>query len=124
MIAVYTGLLLASPVFAQSSAPVTSSVFVHPATEDTGGESAAINDNWKFITNPPAHPVAASEPSSSGGSHRGKRGRGMSGSGGSGGSGSSSGGSGDTGTASTGASSGLPSNMPPSPPTGSTGGAQ
>jgi hypothetical protein len=123
MIAAYTGILLASPVFAQSSAPVTSSVFVHPATEDTGGESAAINDNWKFITNPPAHPVAASEPPPSGGSHRGKRGRGMSGSGGSSGAGGA-GGSGDTGSASTGASSGLPSNMPPSPPTGSTGGAQ
>jgi hypothetical protein len=114
MIAACTGVLLAAPVFAQSSAPVTSSVFVHPAIEDTGGESAAINDNWKFITSPPAHPVAASEPSPSNGSRRGKRGRGMSGSGG----------SGDTGTASTGASSSLPSNMPLSPPTGSTGGAQ
>jgi hypothetical protein len=76
MIAACAASMLASPVFAQSSAPVTSSVFVHPATEDTGGQSAAINDNWKFITNPPAHPVAASEPASSSGAHQGRHGRG------------------------------------------------
>ena len=114
MIAAWTAFLLASPVFAQSSAPVTSSVFVHPATQDTGGESAAINDNWRFITSPPAQPLAASEPSPPNGSHRGKRGRGMGGSG-------SAGGTGDTGAASTATSNGLPSNMPLTPPPGSTG---
>jgi hypothetical protein len=77
MIAACAASMLALPAFAQSSAPVTSSVLVHPATEDAGGQSAAINDNWKFITNPPAHPVAASEPASSGGGRHGRHGRGM-----------------------------------------------
>ncbi len=85
MIAACAAPMLVLPAFAQSSAPVTSSVFVHPATEDTGGQSAAINDNWKFITNPPAHPVAASEPASSSDSHHGRHGRGGGGAGGGGG---------------------------------------
>jgi hypothetical protein len=111
---------LASPVFAQSSAPVTSSVFTHQATDDTGGESGAINDNWKFITNPPARPVAASEPAPSNGARHGKRGRGMAGSGG----------MADTGAASAGTSTSPPSNMPlapampVNPPVGPTGNAQ
>jgi hypothetical protein len=118
MIAAGAVFLLAAPAFAQSSAPVTSSVFVHPATADTGGESGAINDNWRFITNPPAHAVAASEAAPSSGSHHGKHGgRGMSGAGGSGG-------AGDAGSASTGTSASLPSNMPLAPPMGTTGAAQ
>jgi hypothetical protein len=65
-------LLLCAPVvFAQASAPVTSSVFTHSVTDDSGNQAGAINDNWKFITSPPAHPVAASDPAQDHGSRRG-----------------------------------------------------
>ncbi|WGY70267.1 hypothetical protein KEC55_24790 [Burkholderia cepacia] len=58
--------------FAQASAPVTSSVFVHPPY-DTG--NSAINENFQYITHPPMRPVAASEPAVVRGAHRGRRGQ-------------------------------------------------
>lgn len=58
--------------FAQASSPVTSSVFVHRSF-DTG--NSAVNQNFQYITHPPVHPVAASEPAVARGSHAGRRGR-------------------------------------------------
>ncbi|WP_175845634.1 hypothetical protein [Burkholderia arboris] len=58
--------------FAQASAPVTSSVFVHQPYE-TG--NSAINENFQYIAHPPIRPVAASAPTVSHGAHRGRRGQ-------------------------------------------------
>lgn len=58
--------------FAQASAPVVSSVFVHPQY-DTG--NSAINENFQYIAHPPMRPIAASEPAVVRGSHRGRRGQ-------------------------------------------------
>jgi len=58
--------------FAQASAPVSSSVFVH-RTFDTG--NSAINENFQYIAHPPARPVAASAPTAPRASHRGRRGQ-------------------------------------------------
>ncbi|MEN2468917.1 hypothetical protein [Burkholderia sp. GS2Y] len=58
--------------FAQASAPVVSSVFVHPQY-DTG--NSAINENFQYIAHPPMRPIAASEPAVVHGSHRGRRGQ-------------------------------------------------
>ncbi|WP_129516503.1 hypothetical protein [Burkholderia stabilis] len=58
--------------FAQASAPVVSSVFVHPQY-DTG--NSAINENFQYIAHPPMRPIAASEPAVVHGTHRGRRGQ-------------------------------------------------
>ncbi|ALX14212.1 hypothetical protein P350_21825 [Burkholderia cepacia JBK9] len=58
--------------FAQASAAVTSSVFVHQPY-DTG--NSAIDDNFRYISHPPIRPVAASEPTVAHGAHRGRRGQ-------------------------------------------------
>ncbi|WP_413193467.1 hypothetical protein [Pararobbsia alpina] len=129
--------------FAQASQPVESSVFTHRAAVDDGPESGAINDNWKFITSPPAKPVAASAPPA-GDSPRHGRGGGR-GSGGRGMRGTSSASSDGSNGATTGANNGtnaganngtnagpspgpngMPGNPPPDapngPPPGATGG--
>ncbi|WP_175997726.1 hypothetical protein [Burkholderia stabilis] len=68
-----TALMTTLPAaFAQASAPVTSSVFVHPPY-DTG--NSAINENFQYIAHPPIRPVAASAPTAVHGSHRGRRGQ-------------------------------------------------
>ena len=72
--------------FAQASQPVESSVFTHRVQVDDGPQSGAINDNWKYITNPPAAPVAASTPAAGDGQRHG-RGGGRGGGGGGGGGG-------------------------------------
>ncbi|HTJ94325.1 MAG TPA: hypothetical protein VL424_14620, partial [Pararobbsia sp.] len=64
----------ASLALAQASEPVTSSVFTHRIQIDDGPESNTINNNWSFITNPPAKPVAASEPDISTGQRHGRGG--------------------------------------------------
>lgn len=64
----------ASLAYGQASAPVQSSVFTHPVNVDDGPESGSINDNWKFITHPPAAPVVASDTSPSPGQRHGRGG--------------------------------------------------
>lgn len=63
---------IAPAVFAQASSPVDSSVLVRP-TFDTG--NSAVNANFQYIAHPPMRPVAASEPTTVRGSHRGHRGQ-------------------------------------------------
>ncbi|RKP58713.1 hypothetical protein [Pararobbsia silviterrae] len=75
----FAALGAASSAFAQASEPVQSSVFTHRVTVDDGPQSGAINDNWKFITNPPAKPVAASDPAADSGKHGHGRGSGSGG---------------------------------------------
>ncbi|MBY4868939.1 MULTISPECIES: hypothetical protein [Burkholderia] len=58
--------------FAQDSAPVTSSVFVHQPY-DTG--NSAINENFQYIAHPPIRPVTVSAPTVVHGGHRGRRGQ-------------------------------------------------
>ncbi|WP_175780744.1 hypothetical protein [Burkholderia anthina] len=61
-----------STAFAQDSAPVTSSVFVHQPY-DSG--NSAINDNFQYIAHPPIRPVTVSTPTVVHGGHRGRRGQ-------------------------------------------------
>ncbi|MDR8729645.1 hypothetical protein FEQ05_02077 [Burkholderia pseudomultivorans] len=65
-------MFVAPMAFAQASAPVTSSVFVH-RPYDTG--NSAIDANFQYIAHPPVRPVAASEPAVVRGSRRGRRGQ-------------------------------------------------
>lgn len=74
-VGVMTSLCLAAvAAFAQASQPVESSVFTHHVQVDDGPESGAINDNWKYITSPPAKPVAASAPTAGDGQRHGRGG--------------------------------------------------